>query len=183
MIGDVKMIDVILLFGVIGSGKTFQQNKYKDLGYVGMEFAEPLKQMASDITGKDAFSETFKDPAGRALLQKLGSSVRSIDKNFFANALSEKVKNLPPNATVVISDTRYVNEIAALLYLRHNSVVRAKGGIRISGILCNYKSDRYDANNSHESEALAQTMLRKFQSTEDYVVLKEQDLIDLTLTW
>jgi hypothetical protein len=173
---------VVILTGVIGGGKTHKQRELVEQGYIPINFADALKDIASHILKKNAHGEDFKDEVGREFLQRLGFAIRGVFKNFFVGAVQEKIKNLPPDAKIVIADARYENELSGIFNLQQDSVIIAKGGLLIEVALCNYKSDRYDATNTHDSEKLAQRIVKEFPTC-DYAVLDNAYVKRLCSGW
>ena len=93
------------LLGKMGAGKTTLANKiikcYPEMKK--MSFADPLKQIAVDL-----FDMKHKD---RKLLQQIGTKMREIDDNVWANALLRKIGS---DQNIIIDDVRYLNEIILL---------------------------------------------------------------------
>ncbi len=155
--------------GVIGSGKNYRCQELLDYdsNYVKVDFADALREMMWDILcwypANDRIYERFKNgyeyidimgafANGRELLQRFGQTMRKHDKNFWVNAWAKKVdKLLSMGYNIVISDIRHENELTALKRFLHRAEVNV--------IFCDYKSERYDANNNHISEKLAQSYL------------------------
>lgn len=87
---------------------------------------------------------------GREFLQNLGTTMREIDVNFWANLWQRDVQNhLDRGGKVVCSDCRYPNELMYVLSF----------GSKAEVVFCNYKSNRYDPTNKHASEKMAQRLI------------------------
>lgn len=150
--------EVIVFLGRQGSGKNYQSDKFIKRGYKKLSFADPLRRMACHVLGMD-FEEAmkeydklkvtplYKNLTFRNILENLGSGVREVDKDFWVKAVIEQIRTTEKN--IVIDDMRYPNEylLVADFCREHNITFRA--------YLCDYHSDRYNANNKHESAALA----------------------------
>jgi len=161
-------MEIILLLGVIGSGKTHTANRIISENpqneYEIINFADALKDIASDILDADMFEEENKCTGwfrteedyftGRQFLQRLGASVREhIGERTWIKVWGEKVKKaINSRKSVICADCRYVNEVDGA------KAIFASGFIdtTLKTIFCDYESFRYDATNTHESEKLAQ---------------------------
>jgi hypothetical protein len=180
---------IIGLVGVIGSGKTYTRDQYVAKGFTAIDFKDALIEMAEDLVGfkitdYDRFKRTLvglpdhdntlpadKYPphvltqdvlaryptalTGRVLLQRLGTEcMRRRDPDYWVKQWAAKVDKLD-DIRVVCADCRFPNEIAIIRSTARRYFVPS----RIQ--FCNYKSDRYDATSSHESEEMAQEYLRR----------------------
>lgn len=156
--------EIIAFIGRQGSGKSYQaQQLVKERDFVKLSFANPLREIAFKIIGMD-FEEGMKqyDELKRTelinglnfrnILENLGASVRKYDEDFWARALIKDIKETMGN--VVIDDMRYPNEYVAVKnYCNSNNVT-------FRAYYCNYKSDVYDEENTHESAALSNYLAR-----------------------
>ena len=148
--------------GVIGSGKDYQAKKLKEFYYEQINFADLLRQLAWSILDwkpeDDLEYEAFKKGHaitglgiginGRKLLQNIGTTMRLIDPDFFIKEWSKEVeKRLNQGFNICCSDLRFPNELQAARLL----------GAKI--IFCNYHSNKYENDNRHESEKLAQQFI------------------------
>ena len=90
---------------------------------------------------------------GRLLLQRIGATMREIDPDFWVKQHQAKIERAISMGynNICISDARYKNELESLL---SNSW---KAEVKIT--FCDYHSERYDADNTHESEKMAQRLL------------------------
>lgn len=156
------------------SGKGYQSDKFIRRGYKKLSFADPLRKMACHVIGLNyeeamkvydrlKMTELFNKLTFRNILENLGSGVREVDEDFWVKAVTKSIRETTKN--VVIDDMRYPNEFLEIYRFcqEHN--------IRFRAYLCDFHSERYDANNKHESAALA-----------NYLVddLKLQDLQEVT---
>lgn len=156
-----------LIMGVIGAGKDYQAQLLVEKGFVRMSFATAMRAMAEVLFGyaPGDFSDTlvyeaFKERVlyhdrmnqavtGRLFLQKLGTEAGRdiLGRNIWVDSLFTKAQELGYEK-IVISDVRFENEVTGIL--------DRKGKVTF----CDYRSERYDATNSHPSEALAQRLLK-----------------------
>lgn len=155
--------------GVVGSGKGYNCHKLiKEENYIQLDFADCLRDMAwkmlnwkpttpqeyDDFKKGKVYIGNYGKINGRIFLQKLGSMMREIDKDFW---VKEWLINLDKIVSmgytkICISDVRYNNELEALKSLKWKSDVKIN--------FCDYHSERYDNTLEHESEKLAQEYLR-----------------------
>lgn len=179
------MSDITAFLGVIGSGKDFCADSLVRQGHTRIAFKDGLLNLASDIVGYrvDADYDWFKEHVvgmrrptnplleclahadaqalqrknpeimtGRRLLTRLGTEgMRSRDPDYWAKQFVSAARaELACGKSVVNSDCRFLNEVAAIRRLSSSSRF----------FFCNFKSPRYTATFDHESERLAQTLLR-----------------------
>jgi hypothetical protein len=176
---------ITVFCGPIGSGKDYRANKLKDEGHVRIDFKDDLIDLCSDIVGFDIRPEYgfFKDMivgwrkpsnplveafmrgevaeilrkhpetiTGRKMLQRVGTeAMRKRDPNYWVHQFSLQAsatlaKGVPG---VVVADCRFANEVHA---------IKEFGQSRF--VFCDYRSERYDPSTDHESERLAQALLR-----------------------
>lgn len=168
---------VTAFMGVMGSGK---DHRAKLTGHMRIDFKDELVDMCSDVVGWDIRQEYdwfkgaivgFRKPAnlwgeamarsemngiladhpdtltGRKLLQRLGTeAMRKRDPDYWVKQWTAKV--CASGGPVATADCRFPNEVDAV----------ARLGGRI--VFCDYHSGRYSAHEDHESERLAQALLR-----------------------
>lgn len=142
---------LIVLTGKIGSGKsTVAEILVKDFCFKELTFAEPLKQFALSIgftyeqiygtqEQKALLINDFWGVSGREFMQTFGTDImrkQSFYKDFWVKALEVKLKSIPSDENIVISDARFLNEIQ--MTKKFNSIV-----VRL---------DRDTLNFKHESE-------------------------------
>ena len=152
-------MEIIAFVGKAGSGKDYQSKKLEEQGYIKIAFADILRQVTADICRisynkmmeqYDSFKTTeyFPNYTGRQIMENIGSAIRKHDINFWVNAVINKIEKEHLNK-VVISDMRYPNE-----YMKIYDFC-AENEIEFKCIFCDYKSERYDANNPHESAKMS----------------------------
>ena len=98
---------------------------------------------------------------GRLFLQNLGTNaIRTRQPDFWVDSWRNKVKRLLDEENLVCtSDCRFLNEL----------IVCHELGARF--IFCNYKSERYNSKDIHESEKLAQFFLKKgYQDGQEIII-------------
>lgn len=177
---------ITVYIGVMGAGKDFRADKLKAEGHVRIDFKDELVDLVSDIVGWDVrpeyawFKEAivgWRKPAnplveafmrsemseivrkhpdtitGRKMLQRVGTeAMRKRDPNYWVKQFARKVSATIGMAGVpgiVVADCRFANEVQA---------IRGIGDCRF--YFCDYRSERYDPSTDHESERLAQALLR-----------------------
>lgn len=175
------MSEVVAILGVLGAGKDHHADGFVAMGYVRIDFKDELLNMVSDMCGFDVRKEydffkhaivgvrqpgtpiqcgmvrsDMKDFAernpgvmtGRKLLQRMGTDVmRKRNPNYWVDSYRVRVEAVCE--PVVTADCRFANEVQA---------IRDIGKHRF--IFADYRSYRYDANATHESEWLAQALLK-----------------------
>ena len=182
------MPKIVAFIGVIGSGKDYQANLLVKKGYSRIDFKDALLDMASDLAGYDVRYDYdwFKEHivgvkrsinplmtahyiaddkrvqtnhpevlTGRRLLQRLGTEVmRKRDPDYWATAWAKKACSaLHEKKSVTCADCRFPNEVKAIRTF-------AELGFEARFIFCDYKSSRYNPSSEHESECMAQAILR-----------------------
>ena len=168
--------EVIAFLGKAGSGKGFQADRFVKRGYKKLSFADPLRKMACHVIGLNyteamkKYDELKKTPlvnnlTFRNILENLGSGVREIDEDFWVKAVIKGIRETTKN--IVIDDMRYPNEFVEIYHFCQEH------GIVFKAYLCDFHSDRYDANNPHESAALANYLVND---------LKLQDLQEVKIS-
>ncbi len=175
------MANLRCFLGVIGSGKDYQSKKFlsdaKAFGYKmeQVNFADPLREMAWKLLSwepknaeeyeqfKNGFVATytndkyFQSITGRQYLQNLGTTMREIDPNFWAKRWADKTRKLLEEGIhVVCSDLRYPNELIEAFMLAQCYTKSANEAF----LFCDYRSERYEPDNEHSSEHLAQRILK-----------------------
>lgn len=168
--------------GTIGSGKGYRcdQLMNSNPNYIKVDFADELRSMAFKLLGwkpkdvteyekfkaGDIYIDGFGFVYGRVFLQRLGETMRDIDKDFWIKLWTKRVdKLLSMGYDIVISDARHPNELEAIS--KYKSKLDAKA------YFCNYISDRYDCKNAHISEKMAQDFLAQGLQDGDEIILGE----------
>lgn len=158
-------LQVIGLIGVIGSGKSFFAQEYVKQGYFELPMAKPIKEILSSLFKADFFDDSAKDQVfnlndeqftGRKLMTKLGDEMRAKNPYFWANAWksdAEKLVAYDDCFYIIVPDVRYKEEIEVIYDTSDHNAERF--------IFCNYRSNRYNADNDYKSEKLAQHLLKK----------------------
>jgi hypothetical protein len=160
-------INITVFLGLKQSGKTFRAKKIPNS--IEINFADTLKKISAYTLTQDSFL-FYRDPkgyaafknsyigntniTGRVFLQRLGTSIREIDSDFFVRAWIDGLDNILLDGiykNITCSDARFENEIDAVF---------DKFFGRVEFIFCNYKSINYDASDKHESELLAHKLLQ-----------------------
>ena len=176
--------EIVAFIGRAGSGKDYQCNLLKEKGFVKLAFADALRDIAfssfdipyefgmqryEEMKAKeDCIKVVTEDSLHklnfRQFLEYLGTQgIRKYDNDFWCRAL---IKTLTDKQykKVCISDMRFINEY---LYVKKFA---EENGYGLKLIFCNYRSDRYQDNNNHDSAKLA-----NYFATHGY-----QDLTELT---
>ena len=149
---------VIAFLGVEGSGKDFQCKRLVKQGFKKLAFADPLRKIAFKIINVpfkegmmmyDELKQTnlINGFTFRNILEELGGGVREYDVNFWVKALLKEIEESTQD--ICISDMRYTNEYILL----HDFC--KEHGIEFRAFLCDYHSERYNADNKHASARLA----------------------------
>ena len=152
------MREIVAFLGRAGAGKDYQCSLLQQQGYKKLAFADILREMACETLGLNydwamenydelKQTELYNGQTFRNILENLGSSIRKHDKDFFVNAVVRKVIADNDCSRFCISDLRYINEAIKL------TDSFSCGNVRF--IFCDYRSDRYQEVNNHESALLA----------------------------
>ena len=161
-------IMVVGFVGPLGSGKDYRASKLAKHGYIKVALADSLRQSAWQILNwkpknpeeYDLFKksqidiEGFGKVDGRLFLQKLGEGLREYDEDFWIKKWKNAIENLTKQgySKFCCTDIRYPNELEALKYFSNAET---------HCIFCDYHSERYDADNKHISEQMAQDFIKK----------------------
>lgn len=159
------MPGLVCFIGCMGSGKDYQSRLLVEKGYKLINIGDSLREMAWDILGwtpaNDEEYEEFKkaniifegitELSGRKFLQNLGTeAIRKRFPNFWIDLWKNKIKSeLSSGNNVVCSDIRFLKEIETAISISPEVKV----------IFCDYRSERYNSTDTHESEKLAQMVL------------------------
>lgn len=173
-----NMRKVIAFCGFQGSGKDYSaQRLMMTKGFKRAAFADTLRKAAFHTIGID-FEEGMKrydelkqtelinGLTFRNILENLGSAIREYDKDFWAKAVVKEIGSCVDN--ICISDLRYSNEYWVL------KEYCDKNNISFKLVFCDYKSDRYEENNPHESARFAKYLKDIGYKDQEYV--REEDI-------
>lgn len=162
------MNEIILVFGVKGSGKDYFVENYKKVfeklpianackeQIVVLKFAAPLTKLLSDMYGIDLSDTLLYEQwkvENRHLLQNAGSSLKNMfGKDIFGKYVEAQIReylsiNKGKSTTFIITDLRFLDELQPILLLSES---------QIRFYFTNYHSPKYSLDDSHESEKLAQ---------------------------
>jgi len=150
---------IIGLVGFPRSGKDAAADYLvQEHGFTRVAFGDGVKSLllATDKSYKDSLealeaSKNNPEPNTREKLQNLGEVLRKYDADFWVKTAMEKIKGLPEDAKIVITDIRYQNEF---------HLVKDMGG-EVIGI----KRPGYGAVNDHVSEQNTTTILEHADRT------------------
>ena len=165
--------------GKAGSGKDYSaQRLMMTKGFKKAAFADALREIAFDIIGVpfeegmekyDELKQTdlINGLTFRNILENLGSAVRKYDKDFWARTVLRVINSCVDN--ICISDLRYPNEYWVL------KEYADKHDIDFKLVFCDYKSERYQEENPHESAQLAAYLKELGYKDQEYV--DEADIV------
>lgn len=112
----------VAIFGQMYAGKSTLASALVDAGYVRLSFAGPLKNVASmaygnvekgrdyEITNLDG---TTQRVSGRAILQGVGQSIKSLDRDFWLRCFRRDIQRYL-DQPLVVDDGRFIFERDAL---------------------------------------------------------------------
>ena len=159
--------------GKAGSGKDYSaQRLMMTKGFKKAAFADALREIAFNIIGisfeegmekYDELKQTslINSLTFRNILENLGSSVRKYDKDFWAKTVLKVIDSCVDN--ICISDLRYTNEYWVL------KDYADKHNIDFKLVFCDYKSNRYQEENPHESAQFAAYLKGLGYKDQEYV--------------
>lgn len=145
--GLIEMVNDLLGFPVPADEKEYDYFKSSVIGLHKGIISRLVSALVDTVT-RDALT-------GRKVLQRVGTDmIRSRMPNYWVDIFMRKAINQikTNNRHVVCADMRFPNEVSAILSLSDIA--------NIKFIFCDYKSPRYSATDPHESEQLAQTLLK-----------------------
>lgn len=180
--------EIVAFIGRAGSGKDYQCSLLQNKGYKKLAFADSLRKIAFNSIGltfqegmeqydylkaNDCIIITLQDKEEikmnfRTLLELMGTQgIRRYDNDFWCKCL---IKELKENKyrKVCISDMRFINEYN---YLKEFA---EENGYKFTVIFCNYRSDRYQENNDHDSAKMGNYFAT--HGYEDLQAIKEIDM-------
>lgn len=166
--------EVVLILGLMGSGKSYMSRPYIEDGYTKISFADPLREMCYKILGykptkefsyddfkksnlvlKKGLFKTKKINTGRQVLQQIGSAVKELFcPTIWADTWYNSV--LECNTHVVNEDCRFDYEVLKAL-----SLSRKKCNVRFIWSCYNGNDYTNALKDTHESEALAQFIYKR----------------------
>ena len=164
----IHLVKIYAFCGVMGSGKGYScQQLIDNEDFIQIDFADCLRDMVwkmldwqpenaeeYDLFKKGKFFiPRYGKINGRLLLQRIGATMREIDPDFWVKQHQAKIERAISMGynNICISDARYKNELESLLSNSWQAEVKIT--------FCDYHSERYDADNTHESEKMAQRLL------------------------
>lgn len=165
----INLVKIYGFCGVMGSGKGYHcQQLCEKEDFIQVDFADCLREMVwrmldwspANAEEYDLFKKgefyvpNYGKLNGRLLLQRIGATMREIDSNFWVKqwkATIDRYISMGYN-NICCSDIRYENEIEMMKSF--------KGTAKVVIEFCDYHSERYNAESTHESEAMAIKMLK-----------------------
>lgn len=184
---------IVAFIGRAGSGKDFQCNILEKHGYKKLAFADALRDIAFTSLGlkndedPEYYSQHYewykahdcitiydhnsdgRDMNFRRFLELLGTQgIRKYDPDFWCRCLTNVIKIHNYNK-ICVSDMRFLNEY---YWLQQFAV---QHGYEFEVIFCDYKSDRYQKDNPHQSAKMG-----NYFATHGYVDLQpitEEDML------
>lgn len=108
----------IALFGQMASGKSTISKALVDSGFIQLSFAQPLKNIAELAYGKIDKSAQYEvtdnegnisSVSGREVLQRVGQSIKSHDRDFWLKCFFGSAKNYL-DTPLVVDDGRFTFE-------------------------------------------------------------------------
>jgi len=145
--GLFEMVEDLLGFPVPTDEKEYDNFKSSVIG-LHKGFVNRLISSFVDTATRDALT-------GRKVLQRVGTDmIRSRMPNYWVDIFVRKARNyvITQRLSVICADVRFPNEVRALINMADVAVPKFT--------FCDYRSPRYDATDTHPSEALAQTLLK-----------------------
>lgn len=159
---------LILVTGVIGSGKDYYVQKYQeehpDELVVHMKFAGALRTIAAESFGEELWDDDIYEKwkaieDNRMFLINLGVSLKkNISEDIFANILVKQflryAKHITTdNITLIISDFRFPIEFESICC--HWDLIDRFEEVNVQVVLVDYKSPRYAIKKNQVSELMA----------------------------
>ena len=121
-----------------------------------VDLAGILQRDTLSVFNKQCVKDYPQAMTGRRLLQRMGTDVmRKRDPDYWATAWGQSaIAALKAGKNVSCGDCRFLNEMQIV------EMISAEMNIPATITFCDYHSKRYDANAVHESERLAQWILK-----------------------
>lgn len=195
--------EIIAFIGRAGSGKDYQCQLLEKQGYVKRAFADALRDIAFTslgITDTENYGwykqneciyvqhkclsekvidnvtvDTYSKLTLRQFVERLATEgIRKYDPDFWANCLTKSLlDDMACGYTkFCISDLRFINEYRVLK--RFAQDVKAELHIK----LCDYHSDRYIENETHESAWLANKLIELGYEDGDAIIDSQLKLLE-----
>ena len=166
----IQPVEIKAFCGVMGSGKGYKcQQLIDNEGYVQIDFDDGLREMVwkmLDWQPKNAeeydlfkkglfFVPSYGKLNGRLLLQRIGATMRELDPDFWVKQWKKSVDRALAMGynKICCSDCRYDNEVKMIKSYNWQAKTTVE--------FCDYHSDRYNAESTHESEAMAIRLLKE----------------------
>ena len=136
----------------------------------GTPLHKSMQRQPAHWLTKEILADYPEIMTGRRLLQRLGTDVmRKRNPDYWANLFIERAIVLANEGKdIVCADCRFPNEMETL------EAIAETTNTPIKFVFCDYRSPRYDANDPHESEAMAQAYLRLGCKDGDILERKEK---------
>lgn len=165
-----QVVNIYAFCGVMGSGKGYECQKLIDnKNFIKIDFADSLREMVWSMFNwrplNDEQYDLFKKGQfdvpgygkldGRLILQRVGALMREIDNDFWVKEWKKTIDNAISMGynDICCSDVRYDNEVEMIKSFGWKANVKIQ--------FCDFHSDRYNAESNHESEAMAQRLLKE----------------------
>ena len=157
---------VILVCGVIGSGKDYYAQQYiidNPDERVGIyKLSNKLKDLAELEFGKIDDYEAFKLKNREWLQNKADEMKDTYGQTYFAKECFRSIR-FEDYDTIIITDFRFFYEIEFF-----NEASDLFRDFDVYWTFCDYHSERYDDKNTHNSEEMAQVIKNNINLLQDY---------------
>lgn len=165
-------MNIILVCGVIGSGKDYFFQKYKreypEESVVELKFAEPIVRLAENyfdvsLSDKEEYEKWKAIPENRQFLVEIGQSWKKVfGEDVWSNIVYNKINRsydsvLDLNTTYIVTDFRFPCEIPDNISQKYSNI--SPYCIKIH--FCNFVSERYDNKIGQYTEKMAQWVVSK----------------------
>lgn len=173
----INLTRIYAFCGVMGSGKGYQCEQLKKEGFIQIDFADCLREMVwkmldwqpqnpeqyDKFKKGELYIAPYGNLNGRLLLQRIGATMRELNPDFWAKQWKmtvERAISMGYN-NICCSDVRYENEVNIIKSFSWKADVKIQ--------FCDFHSDRYDSTNIHESEKMAQELLKAGKKDGDLI--------------